>query len=61
MNVTDMYIWMDAYCFLSMKQVFQLTWKSQQLHIGIRVIKAPVNGQNVLQLMYLFAVKLTLS
>ena len=60
-NVTALYIWMEAYCFLSMKQFLQLTWKSQQLHKGISLIKAPVNDQNVLHLIYRFAVQLTLS
>ena len=61
--MTTLYIWMDTYCFLSMKQFFQLTWKSQQFHKGIRVIKAQsrMNDQNVFQLMYLLAVQLTLS
>ena len=60
-NMTALYIWIDTYCFLCMKQIFQLTWKSQQLHKGISMIKAHVNDQNVLQLMYLFAEQLTLS
>ena len=34
--------------FASMKQFFQFTWKSQQLHKGISVIKALVNNQNIL-------------
>ena len=64
-KVTALYIWMDAYCFLSVKQFFQLhnfvTWKSQQSHKGIGVIKIPVNDQNLLQLTYLLAVQLPLS
>ena len=62
-NVTALYILMDAYCFHSMKQFFQLhvTWILQQLFKCISVIKAPVNDQNVLQLTYLLAVQLTLS
>ena len=44
-----------------MKQLFQLTWKSQQLHKGISMIKAHIYDQNVLQLTYLLAVQLTLS
>ena len=59
--VTALYIWIDTYCFLCMKQIFQLTWKSQQLHKGINMIKAHVYDQNVLQLTYLLAVQLTLS
>ena len=53
-SVTALYIWMDIYCFLSMKQFFNLTWKSQQLHKENSVIKAHVNDQNVLQLTYLW-------
>ena len=60
-NVSALYIWMDTYCFLSMKQLFQLTWKSQQLRKGISMIKKHVYDQNVLQLTYLLAVQLTLS
>ena len=60
-HVTDMYIWMDAYCFHSMKQFFQLTWKSQQLLKVFSVIMAHINEQNILQLTYLLAVQLTLS
>ena len=52
---------MDTYCFLNMKQFFQFTWKSQQLHKGISVIKGHVNDQNVIQLTNLLAVQLTLS
>ena len=37
-NVSALYIWMETYCFLSMKQLFQLTWKSQQLENGISMI-----------------------
>ena len=51
-NVTALYIWMDAFCFLSMKQFFQLTWPLQQLNKS--VVKANINDQNVLQLAYLW-------
>ena len=47
--MTALYIWMDTYCFLSMKQFFQLKWRSQQLHKGISMIKAHVYDQNELQ------------
>ena len=59
-NVTALYISMEACCFLSMKQFFKLTWKSQRLHKGISVIKTPVYDQNVVQLAYLLAAQLTL-
>ena len=60
-NVAALYIWMGTYCFLSMKKFFQLMWESQQLHKETSMIKAHVNDQNVLQLMYLLAVQLTMS
>ena len=41
-----------------MKQFFQLTWKSQQLHKGISKIKEHVNDQNILQLTYRVAMQL---
>ena len=47
-NVSALYIWMEAYCFLSVTQFFQFTWNSQQLHKGINVTKAPVIDQKVL-------------
>ena len=61
-SMTALYVWKDIYCFLSMKQFFHLTWKSQQLHKGISVIKAPINDQYVheVQLTYLLAMQLTL-
>lgn len=59
-NVTALYVWMDAHCFPSMKQIFELRRKSQ-LHKGISVIKASVYGQNVLHLTYLLAMQLSLS
>ena len=38
---SDSSVYLDGhYCFLGMKQVFQLTWKSQQLHKSISMIKA---------------------
>ena len=37
-NPTGLYIWMDTYRFLCMKQLFQLTRKSQQLRKGISMI-----------------------
>ena len=36
---------MDAYCFFSMEKFFQLTWKTQQLHKAISMIKAHDNDQ----------------
>ena len=36
---------MGAYCFFSMEKFFQLTWKTQQLHKAISMIKAHDNDQ----------------
>ena len=59
-RLTALHIWMDAYVFLSMKQFFQVTWTSQELHKGIIVIRPHVNDQNVSQLTCLLSVQLTL-
>ena len=58
----DSSVYLDGcLCFLSMKQFFQVTWTSQELHKGIIVIRPHVNDQNVSQLTCLLSLQLTLS